>query len=52
MGLACMQAIRTGAMKKQKLKYNLKDILAIVISWLFALSLLYLVYLKIKTFYH
>jgi hypothetical protein len=39
------------AMKKQHLKYNLKEILIIVFFWLFAIAMLYVVYLKFKFFY-
>jgi len=39
-------------MKKQDLKYNSKEIIAMALIWLFALSMLYVVYLKIKLFYH
>lgn len=39
-------------MKKQHLKYKSKDILIIVFFWLVAISVVYLVYLKIKLFYH
>ncbi|MBB3056489.1 flagellar biosynthesis/type III secretory pathway M-ring protein FliF/YscJ [Mucilaginibacter gotjawali] len=37
-------------MKKQQLKYSFKDVLTIAISWLFALAVLYIIYIKIKTF--
>ncbi len=33
---------------KQELKRNLKDIIAIVLVWIFALAMVYIVYLKIK----
>jgi len=33
---------------KQELKYSLKEIIAIVLVWLFALAMIYIVYLKIK----
>lgn len=35
-------------MEKQQTKYPLKDIIAIIMVWLFALSMLYVVYLKMK----
>lgn len=35
-------------MKEQGLKYTLKEILVIVLAWLFALAIIYLVYLKVK----
>lgn len=38
-------------MKKQRLKYSLKEILIIAFFWLFAIAMLYLVYLKIKLLY-
>jgi len=39
-------------MKKQQLKYTFKDVLTIACLWLFALAMLYIIYIKIKTFYH
>jgi len=38
-------------MKKTPAKYSFKEIIAIVISWLFAIAILYVVWLKIKMFY-
>ena len=35
-------------MEKQQLKYTSKEILIIIFFWLIAISLLYIVYLKIK----
>jgi len=39
-------------MKKHHLKYTFKDVLMIAVSWLFALAMLYIIYIKIKIFYH
>jgi hypothetical protein len=39
-------------MKKQPLKYTLKEIITIVFFWLLALSMVYIVYLKIKLLHH
>jgi hypothetical protein len=39
-------------MKKQNLKNKSKDILIILFLWLLTISIAYLVYLKIKLFYH
>jgi len=36
-------------MKKQQLKYSIKEIVGIALVWLFALSIVYIVYVKIKT---
>jgi hypothetical protein len=38
--------------KKQQLKQSFKEILAVVLCWLFALSILYIVFLKIKMLIH
>ena len=38
--------------KKQHLRHSLKEILAIVLCWLLALSALYIVFLKIKMLIH
>jgi hypothetical protein len=35
-------------MEKSQLKYTFKEILIIIFSWLIAISLLYIVWLKIK----
>jgi hypothetical protein len=35
-------------MKKQQLKYKLKEIVTIAFVWLFTIAILYIVYLKIK----
>jgi len=39
-------------MDKPREKYTSKEIVTIVFAWLFALSMVYIVYLKIKLFYH
>jgi len=39
-------------MKKQSLKYRLKDILAIAFSWLLAILILYVIFLKVKLLFH
>jgi len=39
-------------MKKQSLKSRLTDILAIAFSWLLAILILYVVFLKIKLLFH
>jgi hypothetical protein len=39
-------------MKKQHLKSTLKEVLVIVFFWLLAISLVYIVYLKIKLLHH
>jgi len=36
------------AIKKQPLKYTIKEILMIAFIWLLAISLVYIVYLKIR----
>jgi len=38
-------------MKKQHLKYSLKEVLIIIFFWLFAIAMVYVLYLKIKLFY-
>ncbi len=37
-----------GTIKKQQSKYTFKEIVTIVFAWLFALAMIYIVYLKIK----
>jgi len=39
-------------MNKQSLKSRLKDILVITFSWLLAILILYVVFLKIKLLFH
>jgi len=43
--------ILTG-MKKQDIKYVLKEIFIITFSWLLTIALLYIVYLKVRLLYH
>jgi hypothetical protein len=35
-------------MKKQEVKYNRKEIVAIAFVWLFAIAMVYIVYLKLR----
>jgi hypothetical protein len=44
--------MRDKFIKKEELKVRAKDVIVVVLAWLFALSLLYIVYLKIRMFYH
>ncbi len=39
-------------MKRQQLKHKLKETLAIVFLWLLVISILYIIYLKIKLFHY
>ncbi len=39
-------------MKKQQIKYTAKEIVSIAIIWLFALSLVYIIWLKIELLLH
>lgn len=39
-------------MKKQDLKHTIVDVLAIIISWVIAIGMVYVVYLKIRLLYH
>jgi hypothetical protein len=39
-------------MEKPHLKYTFKEILIIAFSWLLAIAVVYIVYLKITLFYH
>ena len=39
-------------MKKQYIKQKLKEVFGIVFIWMVAISLVYLVYLKIKLLHH
>ncbi len=35
-------------MRKQEVKYNRKEIVAIALVWLFAIAMVYIVYLKLR----
>jgi len=38
-------------MEKENAKYTFKETIAIAITWLFALLILYVVYIKMRTFF-
>lgn len=46
-----MQSVKK-IMKKQEAKHQFREIAIIVALWLFAIAMIYLVYLKIRMFYH